>query len=107
MTSIDGKAVRLLETRTAPGCLIDVWETPEPRLPIFRTGVVITVMVGQETAAEPFHGWAGVYGYAVVTAPADDPVERFQEALRQAQVRHEERHANAQFTGSNPRGLRL
>jgi hypothetical protein len=100
MTSIDGKSVRLLETRTAPGCLIDVWETPEPRLPDSRTGVVVTVMVGQETAAEPFHGWAGLYGYAVVTAPADDPVERFQEALRQDHDRHQQRHTVAHFVHS-------
>lgn len=31
---------------------------------IFRSGVVITLRTGQETAAEPFHGWAGTYGYA-------------------------------------------
>ncbi|MEA2641072.1 MAG: hypothetical protein QOF51_2466 [Chloroflexota bacterium] len=74
-----------------------MWETPELRLPIFRTGVVVTVMVGQETAAEPFYGWADLYGYAVVTAPAANPVERFQEALRQATRRHEHRHGDSRF----------
>lgn len=37
--------------------LADMW-IPDST---FRTGVVITVRTGQETAAEPFHGWAGTY----------------------------------------------
>ena len=54
MTTIDGRPVRLLGTHQAPGCLIDTWETPdeEPGSD-FRTGLVVTVTVGQEIAAEP------------------------------------------------------
>ena len=97
-TTIEGKLVRLLGTRTAPGCLIDLWETPgEAPGSIFRTWLVVSVRTGQEQAAEPFHQWADVEGYAVVAEPASDPLERFREALRQARVRHEERHSDAQF----------
>jgi hypothetical protein len=99
---VGGYGVRLLGTKTIPGGLIDTWETPEPRHPIFRTGTVVTVVAGQEEAAAPFFGWESVYGYAVVQGPADDPVERFQEALRQEHVRHEERHTDAHFVQITP-----
>ena len=93
MTTIDGKPVRWLDTWEIPGAVVDLWERPDlAPTSIFRTGVVVTVRVGQEIAAEPFHGWAETYGFAVVSAtPADDPLGRFLEAVRQAHQRHEER----------------
>lgn len=105
-TTIDGQAVRLLGTATIPGGLIDTWETLEPRHAVFRTGTVVTVATGQEQAAAPFFGWESVYGYAVVQRPADEPVARFQEALRQAHVRHEERQSGARFTQVAASGFR-
>jgi len=44
---IGGKPVRLLDTWAIPGALVDLWERPDlaPE-EIFRTGVVVTVMVG-------------------------------------------------------------
>ncbi|MDQ1626404.1 MAG: hypothetical protein QOI54_148 [Actinomycetota bacterium] len=98
METIQGKRVRLLDTWAIPGAVIDLWEWPDlaPGA-ILRTGTIVTVRTGQEIAAEPFHGWAGTTGYAVVTEPASDPLERLQEAVRQAHRRHEYRHADAQF----------
>jgi hypothetical protein len=97
-TVIEGHRVRLLGTASIPGGLIDIWETLEPRHAIFRTGTVVTVATGQETAAAPFFDWGSVYGYAVVQRPAQDPVERFEEAVRQEHVRHEERHTQGHFS---------
>lgn len=98
-TIIDGRPVRLLGTREAPGAIIDTWMAlDEAADSVDRTGVVVTVRGGQEIAAEPFHGWAGNYGFAVVSAPADDAVARFQVALRQAHRRYEERMSDGQFS---------
>jgi hypothetical protein len=97
-TVIQGKRVRLLDTCAVPGALIDLWEWPDYAPGAFlRTGTVVTVSTGQEIAAEPFHGWAGVAGYAVVTEPGADPLERIQEAIRQEHQRHEDRHSDALF----------
>jgi hypothetical protein len=101
-TVIEGHRVRLLGTASIPGGLIDTWKTLEPRHAIFRTGTVVTVATGQEQAAAPFFDWASVYGYAVVQHAAEGPVERFQEALRQEHVRHEERETEGWFSQVHP-----
>lgn len=98
ITTIGDHQVRLVRTWEAPAAVIDAWETLDaPVGSVFHTGVVVTVLTGQEASAEPFHGWADVYGYAVVERPDSDPLERFHEALRQAHERHRQRHTEAHF----------
>ena len=55
METIDGKAVQLLSSRSAPGCVIDTWETDGAT---FGTGIVVTVMTGRRSP--PSHSTGGL-----------------------------------------------
>lgn len=100
-TTIQGHRVRLLATHRAPGVLVDTWEDlGKPVGSLWRVGVVVTFRDGHDYVngssgvAHPFLP-DPVYAAAYDDRPSRDPVERFQEALRQERERAMERLGGA------------
>ena len=107
MTTYDvaGRRATLLGTESSSGWVIDYWldEGEKPGSPN-RTGVVMTMKPGLSYATvEPFLLWGWVYGISWETEPADDPLGRFQEALRQGTLRAQERMSGETGLAPMPR----
>jgi hypothetical protein len=104
--TVQGRRFELLDTVETALFMADVWRDLGHSLGhVFASGVVVLVrpQVAYATV-EPFIPFGSLYalGWEVAEMPTD-PVDRFQEALRQERLRAEERLTGATGLAPLPR----
>jgi hypothetical protein len=102
---VQGRRVELLDTMNTALFTADVWrDLGHPLGHVFATGVVLLVRPQLPYATvEPFIPFGHLYGLGWEVEPPLDPVERFQEALRQERLRAEERLTGVTGLAPHPR----
>ena len=111
MTTYDvaGRRATLLGTESSSGWVKDYWLDPDEAADSpNRTGTVLTVRPTMSSEGmEPFIGWGSIFAIAwKVAVPAEEPLARFTEALRQGSLRAQERMSGETGLAPMPRRYR-